>query len=177
MGIYPVKVNIDDLSPLSEMGNRELTTWRGVKNKSLRARHITDGTLLIDKKHVANEDLFQKLKDRKSDDTIENDRIKSLVEDLKNEKQWVGNIRGQAKSSATPGMGPSVKSHWVAVVGYRNYKHHCLADAQAVQMANKLMGESADLKVGKSNKLTWWKYGVPAAAVASWRFYKPNIQQ
>lgn len=175
MSIYPVEINVDDLNPMSEMGNRELTTWRGVKNKSLRGRHITDGTLLIDKKHVADEELFEKLTDRKSDKDIDNDRIKALVSDLKDEKQWVGKIRGQKKASKLSGMG-TVKSHWVAVVGYRNYKNHCLADAQAVQMANKLMGESADLKVGNMEVLTWWKYGVPAAAVATWDFFEPNVQ-
>lgn len=175
MSIYSVKIDVDELQPMSEMGNRELTTWRGVKNKSLRGRHITDGTLMIDKKHVVDEELFGKLTDRKSDEDVDNDRIKQLVSDLKSEEQWVGKIRGQSKASDLPGMG-TVKSHWVAVVGYRNYKNHCLADAQAVQMASKLVGESADLKVGKSEVLTWWKYGVPVAAVASWRFFKPEIE-
>ncbi len=176
MSAYAVTVDKGDLNPMSEMGNRKLTTWRGVKNKSLRERHITDGTLLIDKKHVKDEDLFAKLKDRKSDETVDNGRIKALVEDLKDEKQWVGNVRGQKTSGSTGGVGDSVKSHWVAVVGYRNYKNHALADAQAVQMANKLMGESADLKVGNKEVLTWWKYGVPAAAVATWDFFEPKIQ-
>lgn len=175
MSIYTVNIDIDDLSSMEEMGNRELTTWRGVKNKSLRGRHITDGTLLIDKKHVVDEDLFEKLKNRKSDKDIDNGRIKALVSDLKEEKQWVGKIRGQSTASNLPGM-LAVKSHWVAVVGYRNYKNHVLADAQAVQMARKLMGESADLKIGDSGVLTYWKYGVPAAAVASWDFFEPKIQ-
>lgn len=176
MSAYAVTVDKDDLIPMSEMGNRELTTWRGVKNKSLRGRHITDGTLLIDKKHVKDEDLFDKLKDRKSDEEVDNGRIKALVEDLKDEKQWVGNVRGQKTSGSTGGVGDSVKSHWVAAVSYRNYKNHVLADAQAVQMARKLMGESADLKIGHSGILTYWKYGVPAAAVASFQFFDLEIQ-
>lgn len=175
MSVYPVDIHIDKLEPMSEMGNRELSTWRGVKNKSLRGRHITDGTLLIDKKHAEDEDLLEKLTDRKSDEDIDNDRIKELVSELKSEDQWVGKIRGQSKPSDLPGMG-TVGSYRVAVVGYRNYKHHVLADAQAVQMASKLVGDSADLKVGKKGVLTWWKYSVPAAAVASWNFFKPKIQ-
>lgn len=175
MGVYEVKIDPDELNPMSEMGNRELTTWGGVKNKSLRGRHITDGTLMFDKKHVENEDLYEKLTERKSDEDVENDRIKDLVENLKEEEQWVGKIRGQSKASNLPGMG-TAKSDWVAVVGYRNYKHHCLADAQAVQMAEKLFDGTAKLKVGKTDVLTWWKYGVPVAAVASWRFFEPNIQ-
>jgi hypothetical protein len=43
-------------------------------------------------------------------------------------------------------------------------------------MARKLMGESADLKVGRSGVLTYWKYGVPAAAVASFQFFNLEIQ-
>ncbi len=175
MSVYEVNIDPSKLNPMDEMGNRQLTTWRGVKNKSLRGRHITDGTLLIDKKHVTGEELFEKLKSRKSDENIENDRIKGLVADLKDEKQWVGKIRGQLARSKSRGMG-SVKSKWIAVVGYRNYDEHCLADAQAVQMARELVGRSADLKVGESEILTWWKYGVPAAAVATWNFYTPNIQ-
>jgi hypothetical protein len=175
MSVYEVNVDPSELNSMDEMGNRQLTTWRGVKNKSLRGRHITDGTLLIDKKHVTGDELFEKLKDRKSDENIENDRIKNLVSDLKGEKRWVGKIRGQMTRSQSRGMG-FVKSKWIAVVGYRNYDKHCLADAQAVQMARQLVGESADLKVGESQVLTWWKYGVPAAAVATWNFYSPNIE-
>jgi len=176
MSIYTVKIDVDDLNPMEDMGNRELTTWRGVKNKSLRGRHITDGTLMIDKKHVVDEELFEKLKDRKSDEDIDNDTIKSLVSDLKSEEQWVGKVRGQRRSSKIGGIGDSVKSRWVAVVGYRNYKNHALAHAPAVEMARKLVGASADLKVGKSENLTYWKYGVPVAVVASWKFFTPEIQ-
>ena len=175
MSIYEVEIDPDELEPMSEMGNRELTTWRGLKNKSLHGRHLRDGTLLFDKKHVQDEDLYEKLTERRSDTDVENDTVKSLVSDLKDEKQWVGNIRGQRESSKLPGMG-SVKSKWVAVVGYRNYKNHVLADAQAVHMAEKLVGDSADLKVGDSEILTWWRYGVPVAAVASWNFFSANVQ-
>lgn len=174
MSVYEVNIDSSELSPMDEMGNRQLTTWRGVKNKSLRGRHITDGTLLIDKKHVSGEELFEKLKSRKSDENIENNRIKNLVADLKDEKQWVGKIRGQLARSKSRGMG-SVKSKWIAVVGYRNYDEHCLADAQAIQMARELIGESADLKVGGSEILTFWKYKVPVAAVATWDFFTPKV--
>jgi regulatory protein YycI of two-component signal transduction system YycFG len=175
MGVYEVQIDPDDLNPMSEMGNRELSTWRGLKNKSLRGRHLTDGTLLFDKKHVENEDLYQKLMERKSDKTVENNRIKELVSHLKDEKQWVGKVRGQMKRSESRGMG-SVASKWIAVVGYQNYKNHCLTNAQAVQMARKLVGESADLKVGESEVLTWHKYGVPAVAIATWNFYEANVK-
>ena len=175
MSVYEVEIDTEELNPFSEMGNRELSTWRGVKNKTLRGRHVTDGTLLVDKKHVTDEDLYEKLTERKADQDVENDRIKELIERLKNEKQWKGKVRGQMTRGQSRGMG-SVGAKWIAVVSYRNYKSHCLADAQAVQMAEKLVGESADLKVGESEVLTWHKYGVPAAAVATWSFYKPQIQ-
>lgn len=175
MGYYEVKIDLDSLAPLSEMGSRELTTWRGVKNKDLDARHITDGTLLIDCKHVSDEELLEKLVDRQSGTDRERGEIRSLVQRLKEETQWIGKIRGQSRRSDLPGMG-EVKSNWIAVVGYRNYKHHCLADAQAVQMAQRLVGPSADLKVGESEILTWWKYGVPTAAVATWDFFIPIVR-
>jgi len=175
MSAYQVDIDPGELSPFSEMGNRKLSTWRGVKNKSLRGRHITDGTLLVDKKHVTGEGLYEKLTERKADETVENKRIKDLVSSLKEEKQWKGKIRGQMERSQSAGMG-SVGAKWIGVVGYRNYKNHCLADAQAVQMARKLVGESADLKVGDSEILTWHKYGVPAAAVATWSFYEANVK-
>lgn len=175
MSVYEVDIDPDELDPMSDMGKRYISTWRGVKNKSLRGRHITDGTLLVDKKHVTGEDLFEKLKNRKSDQDVENERIKNLVNRLKDEEQWVGKVRGQMTRGKSRGMG-SVGSKWIAVVGYRNYKKHAVADAQAVQMARKLVGESADMKVGKSEILTWHKYGVPVAAVATWSFYKPNIK-
>lgn len=166
-----VKVDKDSLNPISEIGNRELSTWRGVKNKSLRGRHITDSGMLIDKKHVENEGFFEKLKNRKSDETIENDRIKELVDDLKSENQWVGKVRGQSTSFG----GMMVEAKWTAVVGYRNYKCHCFADAMRIKMAEKLFGGTAEMKVGKSEVLTWWKYGVPVCAVATYQDYNPNL--
>lgn len=169
---YTIKVDTDNLNPLSEMGNRELTTWRGLKNKTLRGRHVTDGGILIDKKHVENEELFDKLTKRRSDEVIENDEIKSLVDQLKNEEQWVANVRGQMTSPS----GMQVKPKWVALVGYRNYKNHVFVDGQHIQMIEKLMGESPDMKMGRSNILTWWKYGVPVASAAGWNSYKPKIQ-
>jgi len=168
-----VSVDTSNLDPLSKMGNRELSTWRGVKNKSLRARHITDGSILIDKKHVENQELFNKLKERKSDKTIENDEIKLLVSDLKSEKQWVANIRGQTTS--IPGM--QVNGKWIALVGFRNYKHHRFFNGQHIHIANQLVEGSVDLKIGKEGILTWWKYGVPIIAVASYNAYKPNVKK
>lgn len=172
MSGYEVKVYEDKLKPMSEIGNRELSTWRGVKNKSLRGRHITDGAMLIDKKHVEGEDLFEKLTKRKSDETVENDRIKALVSDLKEEKQWVGKVRGQTTTIG----GMMVQAKWIAVVGYRNYKRHCLADAMRIKMMEKLFDGTAEMKVGDSEILTWWKYGVPVGAVATYNHYKPNVQ-
>jgi hypothetical protein len=169
---YPIKFDTDDLKPLSEVGNRELTTWRGVKNKSLRGRHVTDGTMIIDKKHVEGTGFFEKLCDRKSDEKIENDRIKQVVSEVKDKEQWVGKVRGQM--SNPPGM--DVSPRWIALVGYRNYKHHCICDAMRIKMVRKLVGETPKLKVGESERLSWWKYGVPVAITASFNFYSPDVQ-
>lgn len=167
-----VNVDIDNLNPMSEVGNRELSTWRGVHNKSLRGRHITDRGMLIDKKHVEDEKLFTKLTERKSEENIENDRVKDLVSDLKSEDQWVGKFRGQTTS--IPGM--MVKAKWIGLVGYRNYRHHCLADAMRIKMMENLFDGAAEMKVGKSDILTWWKYGVPVGAVATYNAYKPKVE-
>lgn len=175
MSVYTVKFDSDYLNPMSEMTNRSIRRWRGMKNKTLNARHITDGTIMIDKKHVKNDELFGELTDRRDDEDIDNDEVKDLVSHLKKEDQWVGKVRGQAEREEFPGMG-DLRPTWVAVVGYRNYRNHCLADGQAIQTMTRLFGESPDLKVGKSEILTWWKYGVPIGAVATWDFFGTDIK-
>jgi len=168
MSFYKLKIDSDSLNPFSEIGDRELTLWQGVKNKSLKSRHITDGNFLVDKKHVVDEEeeFFEKLCDRKDDVNIENEKIKSLVFDLKSEDQVEGYIQGQQKNP--PGFG-TMKPKWIAFIKFDG--EHCLAPAVKVAMAQRLVGKNADLKVGDSEILTWWKYDVPVAAVSTWKFF------
>lgn len=175
MGYYTVKVDPSEFEPLSEIGSRELTTWDGVKNKSLKARHITDGTIQIDKRHVTDEEFFETLTDRKDDkEDIRNERVKSLVEQLNNEDQVDAEVIGQRKASKLAMA--TVKSKWVALVKTENDKY-LLVDAQALDMAIRLIGDSADLKVGPSEVITLWRYNVPAAAVATWDFYDVEVKE
>ena len=166
MGVYTVTYNEDDLEPLSEIGSRELTTWRGVKNKNLKGRHITDGTLLFDKKHVSGEELYEDLVDRKSEENVENEEIKELVETLQEEDQAEVEILGQVKASQ---IAMDVKAKWIAVLS--DGENCYVFDATSVDMAYQLIGDSATPKIGKSGVLTFWRYGVPAAAIAGWDFF------
>ena len=168
MGYYTIRPNKEDLNPLGEIGNRELTTWCGVKNESLGCKYITDGTIFVDKKHVDNHDLFDKLCDRKSDESIDTESVDRLINQLKNENQESVKILGQIKASRV-GMG-SVSAKWVAIVKYDSNKYE-LYDASAVDIVNKLLDNSGKIKIGPSSVLTWWKYGVPVGGVASWEFY------
>lgn len=174
MSIYQLELDKSELDSLNEVGNRELTVWQGVKNKSLKSRHITDGNLLIDKKHVKSDNkLFDKLCERKSGNDIKNETVKNLIDHLKKEKQWKAKIRGQVKNPA--GFG-ELKIKWIAVVSYKNFQSHSLFPAMKIDMAQKMLGDSADLKIGDSEILTFWRYGVPVAAIASWDFFDVKIK-
>jgi hypothetical protein len=172
MGVYTVTYNEEDLEPMSEIGSREITTWRGVKNKSLKGRHVTDGTLLFDKKHVSGEELYEKLIDRKSDQDVENSEIKDLIQTLRDEDQEEVEILGQMKATL---LAMEVKAKRIVIVTNGS---DCYAfDATSVDMAFQLIGDSATPKIGDSGVLTFWRYGVPAAAVAGWNFFEVKCDE
>lgn len=173
MGFYTIYLDKSDLEPLSEIGGRELSTWRGAKNDVESAKYITDGTIFFDRKHAEESDLFQKLVDRTDDETITEDQMENLIESLKDEDQVNAEILGQQKA-AKMAMG-SVKAKWIAVIEYNG--DYLLADASAVDMIDQLLGGSGTLKVGESEILTWWKYGVPVAGCATWNYYDIEIKE
>jgi len=171
MSVYTIEISKSDLSPLSEMTDREIRTWRGLKSDP-DDRYVTDGTILVDKEHVEDHDLLDEFMKRESDDSVSSETIDAHLGNLRTEKRWVGDARGQV--TRPPGMGSSdgVDSTWVAVISYRNYQEHCMADALSLRMTRDLVGNKGTFKVSKSREtLSWWYEGNPIATVATFDFF------
>lgn len=174
MGYYTIRLKTDELDPLSEIGNREISTWRGCKNNPEHSKYVTDGTIFVDRKHVESQELFSKLKDRESDDSVSDETVNQKIESIKEEDQNNAKILGQALGSQI-GMG-SVKAKWIAVVKTDGGSY--VADASAVDIVQQLLDGSGTLKIGtKTEVITWWKYGVPVGGVATWDYFDVELNQ
>jgi len=175
MSVYTIEIPKSDLSPLSEMTNREIRTWRGLKTDP-SYRYATDSTILVDREHVEDQDLFEEFMKREDEESIDTDTIEELLGGLRTNKRWVGDVRGQVTRPAGMGSPDGVDSTWIAVVSYQNYQQHCLADALSLRMTRDLIGGKGDFKVTDYGEtLSWWYEGSPIAAVASFTFFDVNL--
>lgn len=176
MSVYTIEISKSDFSPLSEMTNREIRTWRGLKSES-DARYVTDGTILVDRDEVEDQDLLDEFLKREDEDTtIPTSTTEDFLGKLRTSKRWVGDVRGQVTRPAGMGSPDGVDATWIAVVAYRNYQEYCIADALALRMTRDLIGNKGQFKVSKHGEtLSWWKDGNPIAAVATFDFFGINL--
>lgn len=175
MSVYTIEVSKSDLSSLSEMTNREIRTWRGLKTDP-DYRYVSDSTIFVDRKHVEDEDLLEEFVKREDEESIGEETIEDFLGGLRTNKRWVGDVRGQTTRPAGMGSPDGVDSTWIAVVSYRNYQEHCMADALSLRMTRDLIGNKGEFKVSDYGEtLSWWYEGNPIAAVASFAFFGVNL--
>lgn len=163
-----VVVNLKECQDLDNITERIFTTWQGVRNETLNQRYVTDGSIIVDKKKVKDQELFDELCERKNngpENMVELDDIRSLWKDLKKEKDWVAFTRGHV---ARPLAMANVKPSRILIVAYNNYQHHGLTDAHKFNLIKMIMGDDLDLRVGTSGNVKFYRGKELVAALALW---------